>query len=138
MILSFSFLSKNDEMKEEALFTGPPFLVIHPDQTLLCTSCEKCQVVCPTSCIELSGNDQKNPPTSFQIDMINCVYCGLCEEVCPDDAIYMSRELPPIFTDANGPGDFLWGIDKLAFRKSLNQGKGIVVKDGELQFQSES
>jgi ferredoxin len=112
---------------------GPPLLTIHPDQTLVCTSCGHCQSICPTQCISLTTNEVKKAPTDFVIDMKDCLYCGLCEEVCPDKAIYMAYEVVPIVC---GDYDWKWGIDKLAFREGLNRGKGIVLKDGQPQFQN--
>lgn len=135
-ILSAKFLP-NDLLENKNVFIGPPFLSIHPDRSLVCTSCNKCEIICPTSCIKIEKQDNNNTPISFLIDISNCVYCGLCEEVCPDHAIFMSSELPPVYSEEIDKPFWNWGIDKLAFRKTLNQGKGIVLKDGQLQDQND-
>ena len=127
----------NEIVESKNVFIGPPFLAIHPDRTLVCTSCNKCEAICPTNCISVDKQENKKAPNQFLIDISNCIYCGLCEEVCPDNAIYMSNELPPVFSEQIEPSFWKWDIEKLAFRKTLNQGKGIVLKDDQLQYQND-
>lgn len=47
-----------------------------------CTGCTACASVCPTNCIEMSGdkNGFKYPKI---IDAALCLECGACEQVCP-------------------------------------------------------
>ena len=101
-------------------------LTIKENAELSCNSCGLCIDVCPSDCItiettkELQENFQ--PPKQFKVDILKCVYCGFCEEICPVDAIRLTSEMPPIIQNKQ---DALWEIEKLAFRNSLNHGKGI-------------
>jgi NADH-quinone oxidoreductase subunit I len=56
-----------------------------------CVACNLCAVVCPTRCIELSGQGKgkERRAATFWIDHNLCMYCNLCVEVCPFDAITM-------------------------------------------------
>ena len=55
--------------------------------------------------------------------MLRCVFCGFCEEACPVDAIRLTGEY-----ELSGHAEQEWVADhyELAFRKSLNGGRGIV------------
>ena len=60
---------------------------------------------------------------SFEIELLRCVFSGFCEEACPVDAIRLSGEY-----ELANHAESEWVADhhELAFRKSLNNGKGIV------------
>jgi len=77
-----------------------PVLKLDKDNELLCTSCHKCEDVCPTKCISLTdysgGSDMgfenlnfetKLKPKTFSIDLSACTQCKECEEICEDEAI---------------------------------------------------
>ncbi len=59
-----------------------------------CIACSACQLICPSDCIELTG--QKMPGTKkkrvdfFEVDFSTCSLCGLCLAVCPTDTLKYS------------------------------------------------
>ncbi len=59
-----------------------------------CIACSACQLICPSHCIELSGekmpNSKKKRVTSFEVDFTTCSLCGLCLAVCPTDTLRYS------------------------------------------------
>jgi NADH-quinone oxidoreductase subunit I len=86
-----------------------------------------CSTYCPAQCIHIvaaddSDKDVEKAPVSFEIEMLRCVFCGFCEEACPVDAIRLTNEY-----EMSGHAEQEWVADhhELAFRKSLNGGKGI-------------
>ncbi|RIV21005.1 NADH-quinone oxidoreductase subunit I [Alicyclobacillaceae bacterium I2511] len=59
----------------------------------LCTVCNQCARICPTSCISLSGSRDENRKLRIETYDINfdiCILCSQCTEVCPTEAIVMS------------------------------------------------
>ncbi len=109
-------------------FKGKHILTVKEDGTLRCTSCMLCATYCPAQCIHIVAADDSDhtvekAPVSFEIEMLRCVFCGFCEEACPVDAIRLSGEY-----ELAGHSEKGWISDHydLAFRKSLNNGKGIV------------
>jgi NAD-dependent dihydropyrimidine dehydrogenase PreA subunit len=48
-----------------------------------CAGNGDCVVICPASCLEMSGSVPWLPRP------LDCISCGLCAEVCPTDALMM-------------------------------------------------
>lgn len=108
-------------------FKGKHVLTVKEDGTLRCTSCMLCSTYCPAQCIHIvaaddSDKEVEKAPVSFEIEMLRCVFCGFCEEACPVDAIRLTNEY-----ELSGHAEQEWVADhyELAFRKSLNGGRGI-------------
>ena len=108
-------------------FKGKHVLTVKDDGTLRCTSCMLCSTYCPAQCIHIvaaddSDKEVEKAPVSFEIEMLRCVFCGFCEEACPVDAIRLTGEY-----ELSGHAEQEWVADhyELAFRKSLNGGRGI-------------
>jgi formate hydrogenlyase subunit 7 len=57
------------------------------DQTLCSSGCQKCEDVCPTDAIDLSG-----PKERLVIDLGRCLFCDACQNVCPDGAIHFTDD----------------------------------------------
>lgn len=109
-------------------FKGMHVLTVKDDGSLRCTSCMLCSTYCPADCIHIIAAENENPeveksPVSFEIELLRCVFCGFCEEACPVDAIRLTKEYE--LADFSNK-DWLVGIPELAFRPSLNGGKGIL------------
>lgn len=109
-------------------FKGKHVLTVKDDGTLRCTSCMLCATYCPAQCIHIiaaddSDKEVEKAPVSFEIELLRCVFCGFCEEACPVDAIRLTNEY-----EMAGHAEQEWVMDQhhLAFRKSLNNGRGIV------------
>lgn len=137
--LMSSITKKETPLKTTIYSKGPPFLTINEDKTLVCTSCNRCSQVCPTQCITLDQQsiEKKNTsPSEFFINMKDCIFCGFCEDVCPDNAIYMSKET--LVVDNELDYDWSWGIDRLAFRATLNRGQGIVQSNEKVPSQKKT
>ena len=123
-----SLEDKKISTKEIGRNRGLPYLTIQNNGSLQCISCTLCVTYCPSDCIYIetkygrSINDN-GPPDSFKIDILKCIFCGLCEEACPVDAIRMSDEYR-----LSGHAEQEWVVDQkyLAFRESINKGKGEV------------
>jgi len=71
-----------------------------------CTGCLKCEDICPTKAIEISGYEysstMKRPQTNkgipherfvenFKINYSLCVFCGYCVEACPTGSLTFSK-----------------------------------------------
>lgn len=109
-------------------FKGKHILTVKDDGTLRCTSCMLCATYCPAQCIHIvaaddSDKEVEKAPVSFEIEMLRCVFCGFCVEACPVDAIRLSGEY-----ELANHAESEWVADhhNLAFRKTLNNGNGIV------------
>ena len=121
----FQYSSLNNISKERKILKGLPYLLTLKNSKLACTSCLLCQTICPTSCIEITHQSKKSsaPPSQFTIEILKCIFCGFCEEVCPDDAIRLGPEKNLVGTPNQ---NWKWDKNYLAFRKSLNDGKGVL------------
>jgi len=113
----------NSEDQKLSQYKGMLALTVNKQGEIQCTGCGLCQAVCPSDCIDIQFDKKKKGVGAFNIDLLRCVFCGLCEEACPVDGIRHTAEIPR-------PGHFEqnWnvGIPTLAFRKSLNDGKGLL------------
>ena len=115
-------LSNTEENKSSHL-RGMLALTVNKQGEIQCTGCGLCEAVCPSECIEIKFDKKKKAVGTFNIDLLRCVFCGLCEEACPIDGIRHTAEIP-----SPGHAEQNWnvGISTLAFRKSLNDGKGLL------------
>jgi NADH-quinone oxidoreductase subunit I len=105
---------------------GLPFLTVKKDGELRCDACMLCVSYCPSKCIHIEAAPAENEtskPVSFHIEALRCIFCGFCVEACPIDAIRMSGE-----HELAGHAEENWLFDqsKLAYRPTLNQGKGVL------------
>lgn len=67
---------------------------------LLCTGCQACKSICPTSCISMCLND--NGFYYPQIDTEKCISCGKCKKECPVANRYKDDNKEPIcYTSIN-------------------------------------
>lgn len=114
---------EGSEDQRSSKYKGMLALTVNKQGELQCTGCGLCQTVCPSDCIDIQFDKKKKGVEAFNIDLLRCVFCGLCEEACPIDGIRHTAEIP-------SPGHFEqnWniGIPTLAYRKSLNNGKGLL------------
>ncbi len=59
-----------------------------------CIACDACARICPSDCIELTGdkmpNSKKKRVNHFEVDFSTCSLCGLCLAVCPTDTLKYS------------------------------------------------
>lgn len=129
---------KASDLMIERPVKGVPYLTISENGNLRCTGCDLCKAICPSQCIHIEslrsdGDEYEREVVSFNLEILRCMFCGLCEEVCPVDAIRMSED-----TEVANFAEHQWVMDyrDLAFRKSLNDGEGIVSteKCGPLQL----
>ena len=117
----FSFQSENQRLQ------GLPYLLINQENQLACISCGLCQEICPTDCLHIliEGRIEDaygNPPEGVTLEILKCMFCGLCEEVCPEDAIRMG---PETVLAGHAEQEWVWDHHFLAFRPSLNGGRGV-------------
>jgi NADH-quinone oxidoreductase subunit I len=66
-----------------------------------CIGCSLCAAYCPTHCIYVQAEEnkdgvQRSPgeryAAVYEINMLRCMFCGYCEEACPTGAIVLRRE----------------------------------------------
>ena len=117
------FNEKKVEVNEK--HRGMLALTVKESGELQCNSCNLCQTYCPADCIHIVPGKKTETPEAFEIEILRCVFCGLCEEACPIDAIRHTPEMP---RTGHAEQDWLVGIKELAYRKSLNGGKGLLSK----------
>lgn len=64
-----------------------------------CIGCKKCENICPSAVITVTGEKKESPVTGkkrgyasdFVLDLQACIICELCVQVCPVDAIVMCK-----------------------------------------------
>jgi len=114
-------------------FKGNHVLTVKKDGSLRCTACMLCATNCPAECIKIVAAEHEDPsvekyPINYEIDLLRCVFCGFCEEACPVDAIRMGPEWQ---TPGLSGDNFVYGIDRLAYRPQLKGGIQSFVDDEE-------
>ncbi len=62
---------------------APPFRGFPELKQTLCSSCGKCEALCPARALSI------NP---LKIDLGKCTFCGECERLCTQGAIHFTRE----------------------------------------------
>lgn len=76
------------------------FALLHDEQgDQRCIGCKKCENICPSGVITVTGEKKESPVTGkkrgyssdFTLDLEACCFCELCVQVCPEDAITMCR-----------------------------------------------
>lgn len=75
---------------------GALALLRYEDGTERCVGCDLCEAACPSHCIRVVSEEDKNNPlqryaSEFYIDMTKCVFCGFCVEACPVNALGMTK-----------------------------------------------
>ena len=116
--------------KENSSLKGLPYLLINEENQLACTSCGLCEDICPSQCIHLVTKDENpdssygGPPENFSLEILKCLFCGFCEDICPEDAIRMG---PETSLAGHAEQNWVWDQRLLAFRSSLNEGRGVRV-----------
>jgi NADH-quinone oxidoreductase subunit I len=89
-------------------YRGVPRLkTMENSDTLICTSCEVCEKICPSKCITIKSTGEGVAPKSFEIDLLKCVFCGFCVETCPEDALTYDRQ-----KDLSGHAENNWKLNK--------------------------
>ena len=114
-------------------FKGKHYLTKRPDGRVRCTACFLCATNCPAECIKITASENPDPkvekyPISYEIDILRCIFCGFCEEACPVDAIRLGPEWQ---TPGVNGGNFIYDINRLAYRSSLKGGIQSHVDDEE-------
>ena len=109
-------------------FRGKPALTVKEHGPLRCNSCMLCVSACPAKCIHITTSAKGGPtedttPVAFHIELLRCIFCGICEQICPVDAIRLTGEY-----EMSGHAEEEWLMDhhQLAYRKSLNDGEGLL------------
>ena len=116
-------LLNNSEDQANSNLRGMLALTVNEKGDLQCDGCELCQVICPSDCIDLEFDKKKQVVEVFNIDLLRCAFCGLCQEACPIDGIRHTAEVP---SPGHAEQNWTVGISTLAFRQSLNDGKGLL------------
>lgn len=116
-----------EKYQYSARFKGSHVLTVNKEGKIRCTACMLCATACPAQCISIVASEDGDKgvekyPISYEIDVLRCVYCGFCEEACPVDAVRMGPEWQ---TPGLNGDQFVYDIQKLAYRENLNGGKGI-------------
>lgn len=75
---------------------GALSLLRYEDGTERCVGCDLCEAACPSHCIKVVSEEDKDNPlrryaSAFDIDMTKCVFCGFCVEACPVNALGMTK-----------------------------------------------
>jgi NADH-quinone oxidoreductase subunit I len=58
-----------------------------------CTACLRCVSACPTSCLQIDGDESAVPPATLRavaLDRGACIVCGACIDACPTGALLWS------------------------------------------------
>jgi formate hydrogenlyase subunit 6/NADH:ubiquinone oxidoreductase subunit I len=77
---------------ERAQRSRLPILKRSEDLSVLCISCDLCELYCPTQALKVLGV-KNTSPTLFELNEHRCVECGLCIEICPVDALELGAEV---------------------------------------------
>ncbi len=77
-------------------FRGRHALVRDPKTgDTLCVACLRCVRVCPSRCIhieyEVDKETKRRKIIKYEIEAYRCIYCGYCEEVCPMNALVLTE-----------------------------------------------
>ena len=75
---------------------GALCLLRYEDGAERCVGCNLCEAACPSRCIRVVSEENKNVPlqryaSEFYIDITKCVFCGYCVEACPVNALAMTK-----------------------------------------------
>lgn len=96
----YKVLTKKKEDFSIKGYSHFPHLNFTSDAKWNCTSCYLCSEICPSSCIEISGEkntrsliEGKNPK-QFSVDLSRCSQCQLCVDVCPTAALHSNGIYP--------------------------------------------
>lgn len=78
---------------EKKAYTRYPHKALDEEEKWNCISCYLCAEICPTECISISGEKNKESlhsgkaPKAFAVALSNCTQCKLCVDVCPTAAL---------------------------------------------------
>lgn len=79
---------------------GIPVLLLDADKKMICQTCRKCEVACPTQAIQVLGVEGKNPD-SFSLDPLRCSSCMECVDICPTGALgELGKRVTPLHAEA--------------------------------------
>lgn len=103
MFLKVFINTKYKLLQESSSSTNPAGHYKYPGRKLdfegnwNCTTCYLCSDVCPSKCIQISGEKNQAQltegkiPKSYIIDLKNCTQCMLCIDVCPTASLMLQH-----------------------------------------------